>query len=75
MPALERSKYKHKIDKNFLEKLESELYENLNVSNIARPRRAHSEGGMAIFRVENEDKKFADFQKDYMRDLGLEENE
>ncbi len=79
-PALERSKHKHKIDKNFLGKVESELYENLNASKIARPQ-AHSdssnssEGGMAKMRVENMDKKLADFRMSYMRKRALEENE
>lgn len=79
-PALEGSKYKHKIDMNFLGKVESELYENLKASKIARPR-AHSdssnssEGGMVKMRVENMDKKLADFRINYMRNLALEENE
>ena len=79
-PALEDSKYKHRIDKNFLGKVESELYENLKASKIARPR-VHSnssnssEVGMVKMWVENMDKKLADFRIDYVMDLALEENE
>ncbi len=70
-PALEGNKYKHKIDKNFLEKVESELYENLKDSRLARPR-AHSdssnssEGGMAVLKVKDMEKKVTDLQTDSM---------
>lgn len=62
-PALEGNKYKHKIDKNFLEKVESELYENLKASKFARSW-AHSdssnssEGGMVLLKVRNLEKSY-----------------
>ncbi len=76
MLALEGSKYKHKIDESFLGKVESKLYENLKASKIARPQ-AHSdssnssEGGVVKMRVENLDKKLADFRMDFMRITAL----
>ena len=75
-PALERSKYKHKIDKNFLEKVESELYKNVNASKIARPR-AHSdssknasEEGKGKLEVKNGDKKLADLRMSFWSSCG-----
>ena len=66
-PALGGNKSKHKINKYFLEKVESELYENLTASKFARPR-AHSdssnssEGGKALLQVVNLEKKVADLK-------------
>ncbi len=79
---LERRKHKHKhrIEKKFLEKVESKPYKNLNVSKIARLR-AHSDnsntsdGSKRILKVKNKDKKSAAFEKDYITILGLEVDE
>ena len=85
-PSLEGYKYKDKIDMNFLGKVESELYENLKASRLARPR-AHSdssnssEGGMATMRVKNMEKKIRDIRTEggfliaSASDLSSEENE
>lgn len=67
VPVLEGNKYMQKIDKNFLDKVELELYENLMASKCARPR-AHSdssnciEGAMALLQVINLEKKVTDLK-------------
>lgn len=76
---LKCNKYKHKINKNFLKKVESKLYENFNVSKIVRlwvhSNSSYSnEGGIVKMRVKNMNKKLADFQISYMKDLALEKN-
>lgn len=78
-PALKGSKYKQKIDMNFLGKIESEFYENLKASKIARPwvysnSLNSSKGGMVKIRVKNMDKKLADFRINYIRNPALEKN-